>query len=222
MKNWAEFLFRFYTDLRPPELPQGVSWLDPLREEPTQNILREFLQKFYCDKEERTLLLGINPGRFGAGITGVNFTAPKQLKDYCHIDTLLKGSELSAEFIYKMISEYGGVEKFYSAFFIGSVCPLGLVEDGKNLNYYDKKEMLETLEPFIVDNLSKLISFKVNRKTCICIGGEKNFKFLSLLNKKHDWFDRIVTVPHPRFIMQYKRKLLPEYINLYLDVLGRK
>ena len=96
------------------------------------------------------MLLGINPGRFGAGITGVNFTAPKQLREHCQIESNLKGSELSAEFIYTMISEYGGVEKFYGEFFIGSVCPLGLVENGKNLNYYDRKDLLELIEPFIV------------------------------------------------------------------------
>ena len=222
MVTWAEILFRFYMGLNPPNLPKGISWLYPQRQEDVQNILKEFLQKYYSDEEERTLLLGINPGRLGAGITGVNFTAPKQLKEYCHIESNLKGSELSAEFIYTMIREYGGVEKFYGEFFIGSVCPLGLVEDGKNLNYYDRKDLLESIEPFIVQNLSQLISYRVNKDVCICIGGEKNFKYLSALNEKHGWFSRIVTVPHPRFIMQYKRKLLNQYVNLYLDVLQRK
>ena len=222
MSKWAEILFRFYMDLRPPKLPKGVSWLYPQQHEEVQNIFKEFLQKYYSDQAERTLLLGINPGRFGAGITGVNFTAPKQLKEYCHIENNLKGSELSAEFIYTMITEYGGVEKFYGEFFIGSVCPLGLVEDGKNLNYYDRKDLLELIEPFIVRHLSQLVSYKVNKEVCICIGGEKNFKYLSALNDKHHWFNRIVTVPHPRFIMQYKRKLLSQYVNLYLDVLQRK
>ena len=222
MDTWDEMLFRFYMGLNPPKLPKGVSWLSPHHQEEVQNIFKEFLHQYYSDQAERTLLLGINPGRFGAGITGVNFTAPKQLKEYCHIESNLKGSELSAEFIYTMISKYGGVEKFYGEFFIGSVCPLGLVEKGKNLNYYDRKDLLESIEPFIVTNLSQLISFKVNREVCICIGGEKNFKYLSALNKKHEWFNRIVTVPHPRFIMQYKRKLLDQYVNLYLDVLQRK
>ena len=215
-------LFDFYTNLHPPDLPGDNKWLYPQEKKEVQTILKEFFEKYYSDHEERTLLLGINPGRFGAGITGVNFTAPKQLKEYCKIENPFTGTELSAEFIYAMIDAYGGVRKFYSNFFIGSVCPLGLVQNGKNLNYYDDREVLKRIESFIVESLSQLVSFKVNKKRCICIGGEKNYKYLSSLNNQHNWFEQIVTVPHPRFIMQYKRKLLPEYLNLYLEVLKRK
>jgi hypothetical protein len=73
-----------------------------------------------------------------------------------------------------------------------------------------------------VENLFRLVSFAVNKELCICIGGEKNFKYLSSLNNEYNWFKQIVTVPHPRFIMQYKRKLVPDYIDLYLEVLKRK
>ena len=72
-------------------------------------VVKHFFEKFYSDNNPRRLLLGINPGRFGAGITGVNFTAPKQLKENCGIDhAWKKSSELSAEFIYDMITAYGG------------------------------------------------------------------------------------------------------------------
>ena len=77
--------------------------LKPVCKEDLQKALRRFLNKFYLDKLKRTLILGINPGRYGAGITGVNFTAAKQLKEFCGIDNPFKGSELSAEFIYQMI-----------------------------------------------------------------------------------------------------------------------
>jgi hypothetical protein len=222
MNTWADILFNFYTHLHPPALPAGVSWLYPQKQKEVQTVLKKFLEKYYSDDGERTLLLGINPGRFGAGITGVNFTAPKQLRENCHIENPFKGSELSAEFIYEMINAYGGVEKFYGNYFIGSVCPLGLVEHGKNLNYYDNRELLKTIQPFITENLSQLIAYKINNEQCVCIGGEKNFKYLSSLNEKFNWFKRIVTVPHPRFIMQYKRKYMHDYINLYLELLHRK
>ena len=102
------------------------------------NVVKAFLQKYFNDVRKRKLILGINPGRFGAGITGVNFTAAKQLTDECGIEhPFSNGSELSAEFIYAMIKAYGGPEKFYNKFFIGSVCPLGFVKAGKNINYYD-------------------------------------------------------------------------------------
>ena len=223
MNTLAEQLFRFYTNLNPPEnLPDNILWLYPQERQDVLDILEGFLKKYYSDDHERILLLGINPGRYGAGITGINFTAPKQLKEICRIENPFSGTELSAEFIYKMIEAYGGVKEFYSNFFIGSVCPLGFVQNGKNLNYYDHKLLLKAIEPFIIKNLTKLISFNINREICICIGGEKNFKYLSSLNNRYNWFQEIVSLPHPRFIMQYNRKFLDDYINRYLNVLKRK
>src|SRR5690348_16590569 len=126
MNTWADNLFNYYIHLTPPSiLPENIEWLYPQQQKEVQDVLRQFLNKFYPDKEKRALILGINPGRYGAGITGVNFTAAKQLKELCGINNPFKGSELSAEFIYQMILGYGGVRKFYQKFFIGSVCPLG-------------------------------------------------------------------------------------------------
>jgi hypothetical protein len=164
--------------------------------------------------------LGINPGRFGAGVTGVNFTAPKQLKEDCGIDSGLKmQSELSAEFIYQMINAYGGPEHFYQRFFIGSVCPLGFVKAGKNINYYDDKELANVVKPFIISSMRALLRLNFRRDVCYCIGGEKNFKYLSKLNAEEGWFERIIPLPHPRFILQYRRRQAAEFIQLYIDAL---
>ena len=220
MDTWADNLLHFYSNLNPQEsLPNDIIWLHPQKQEAVQKILKLFFQKYYSDNNERTLLLGINPGRYGAGITGVNLKAAKQLKELCEIENPFSGSELSAEFIYRMIAAYGGVQKFYNNYFIGSVSPLGFVQAGKNLNYYDDQELLKIVEPFIIENLSKLVSFNVNKEICICVGGEKNFKHLFSLNNKYTWFKNIVSLPHPRFIMQYKRKYIEDYINLYLKQL---
>lgn len=222
MRTWAERLFDFYTNLEPAPLPGDIEWLYPQKTETVQVLLKQFLDKYYCDNYDRRLILGINPGRYGAGITGINFTAPKQLRDECGIENPFKGSELSADFIYKIIEAYGGAESFYSKYFIGSVCPLGFVQNGKNLNYYDNKELLQRIEPFIVKSLFQLVSFTRENQICVCIGGEKNFKYLFRLNEQHKWFKDILSLPHPRFIMQYKRKYLQDYIELYLQVLTRK
>jgi hypothetical protein len=221
--TWAENLFEFYTSLQPDiKLPDGVQWLYPQKDKGVLSVLKQFLQKYYNDTKPRKLLLGINPGRFGAGVTGVNFTAPKQLTEECKIEHPFKQqTELSAEFIYAMINAYGGPKRFYANYFIGSVCPLGFVKNGINLNYYDDKELWLAVKPFIVANLSKLLTFNVNRQTCICIGGEKNLKFLSRLNNEEHWFQQIIPVPHPRFIMQYRRKQVEDYIQIYLDALEK-
>lgn len=224
MKTWAEHLFQFYSSLQPKQkLPNKVQWLYPQQGEDVMQTVSRFLQKYFDDAEERTLLLGINPGRFGAGITGVNFTAAKQLTDDCGIDHPFgRGSELSAEFIYAMINAYGGPQSFYSRFFIGSVCPLGFVREGKNINYYDDKDLQKAVAPFIIQSIETQLSFPVDRSRCLCIGGEKNFRYLSKLNEAHNWFGQIIPLPHPRFIMQYRRRQVQPFIKLYLDALEKK
>jgi len=184
------------------------------------NVVQTFFYKYYNDNRQRHLIFGINPGRFGAGTTGINFTAPKQLKEFCGIDHSFKlKSELSAEFVYDFIHAYGGVEKFYKDFFISSVSPLGFVKNGINLNYYDDKKLQATITPFIIDSIKKQVSLGFKTDYCICIGGDKNLKFLSSLNKEHKFFGELVPLPHPRFIMQYRRKQKEKYIDQYLSAL---
>lgn len=224
MKTWAEQLYEFYSSLQPKQkLPNGVQWLYPQRSEDVMRVVKNFLQKYFNDTAERTLFLGINPGRFGAGVTGVNFTAAKQLTEDCGIEHPFgNGSELSAEFIYAMINAYGGPKKFYKEFFIGSVCPLGFVKDGKNINYYDDKDLQKAVTPFIIQSIETQLSFPVDRSRCLCIGGEKNFRYLSKLNEEHKWFGEIIPLPHPRFIMQYRRKQVQPFVQLYLEAMKKK
>ena len=217
----SEKLIHFYQSLCPPKnLPKGIEILFPQKDPQVIELVKKFFTKYFKDDSPRRLLLGINPGRFGAGITGVNFTAPKQLKEVCGIDHHLDlRSELSAEFIYDMIHEYGGVKKFYQDWFIGSVCPLGFIKNGKNINYYDDKKLMEAVTPFIVDCINKQVAIGFNTDKCLCIGGEKNFKFLSGLNNEYKWFKEIFPLPHPRFILQYRRKQKDQFIHQYLSAL---
>jgi hypothetical protein len=215
----ADDIISFYGELKPPlKLPKGIGLLYPQQDPEVMKIVGLFYKKYFSNNKKRTLSFGINPGRFGAGVTGVNFTAPRQLKENCRIDhSFTDQSELSAEFIYEMIENSGGVKKFYSKHFISAICPLGFVKDGKNLNYYDDKNLIIKITPFIVECINKQLTWNVNKDRCICIGGEKNFKFFQSLNEKHGWFNEIVPLPHPRFIMQYRRKQKDFYINQYLE-----
>jgi hypothetical protein len=214
----ADHLIRFYQTIQPPgNLPKGIDVLFPQQDKEVMRIVKLFFRKFYPDDRPRHLIFGINPGRFGAGTTGINFTAPKQLKEYCGIDHPFKPqTELSAEFIYEMIRRYGSVEDFYRDYFISAISPLGFTRQGKNLNYYDDKKLEAAVKPFIVENIRKQISFGFKTNYCICIGGEKNYQFFSALNNEHHFFDEIIPLPHPRFIMQYRRKKKEIYIRQYL------
>ena len=222
--NWAEHLYQYYRDLKPPQqLPNHVEWLYPQKDPVVMKIVEQFLHWYYNDEHPRRIFLGINPGRFGAGVTGVNFTAPRQLKESCGIDHPFKNqTELSAAFIYEMIHAYGGPDLFYRHYFIGSVCPLGFIRNGKNINYYDDKELANIVTPFISKSISDLLQNNADRSVCFCIGGEKNFHFLKHLNNQNHWFERIEPLPHPRFIMQYRRKQKDQFIQLYLKAISKE
>jgi hypothetical protein len=219
----AQKLINFYRQLKPPVIPKGFEVLHPQQDKEVMKVVKQFFTKFYDDSRPRKLLLGINPGRHGAGMTGINFTGPRQLKEICGIDHPWgNSSELSAEFIYEVIGQYGGPSVFYGNYFLGSVSPLGFTKDGKNINYYDDKKLERAVTPFIVDTIRQQLDMGFDRTICLCIGGEKNFKFLQALNQKNGFFQSIRPLAHPRFIMQYRRKKKQEFVNEYLKALGHE
>jgi hypothetical protein len=215
---FADHVLKFHKELHIIQaLPEGIDAMNPYQDEIASDLCARFYKKFYNDAKERTLIIGINPGRFGGGITGVPFTDPVKLEVNCGIkNDLPKKVELSADFIYRMIEAYGGPKKFYNKFYITSVSPLGFVKEGKNLNYYDVKELQNGIYDFIVECFTKQLHFGINRKICYCLGEGENFKFLSKLNQTHKFFEAIIPLPHPRFIMQYRRKRIDEFVEKYL------
>jgi Domain of unknown function (DUF4918) len=167
------------------------------------------------------MIIGINPGRFGGGLTGIPFTDPVKLETICGIkNDLPKKQELSADFIYTMIKSYGGPALFYKNFYFTSVSPLGFTKAGKNLNYYDDNKLEERIRPFMVTCMRSQLSFGINTKVAYCLGEGDNYKFLSQFNEQHQFFEKIIPLAHPRFIMQYKRKNLDRYVDRYLKALG--
>jgi len=217
--NFAERVINYYRYLHiENKLPEGIGVLNPYTNDTVLNVCRQFYNKYYNDSEGRIFIVGINPGRFGAGITGIPFTDPVMLENECSIkNNFEKRREISSEFIYKLIKAMGGPSHFYQHFYIGSVSPLGFVKEGKNFNYYDSKELVKSIKPFIVSNLVKQIGLGINSRKCYCLGQGKNYEYLKMLNLELKLFDEIIPLPHPRWVMQYRRKKLDEIIS---DVIG--
>jgi len=205
-------------------LPDGIRIMNPFKEyEQTMVIADSFYHKYYNDNEPRHIILGINPGRFGGGLTGIPFTDPKRLVTECHIPYEGKVThEPSSVFIYEMINAYGGVAEFYKRFYINSLFPLGFVTvdangKEKNYNYYDSKELINAVKGFIVTNIKTQIALGVETDVCFCLGTGKNEVFLRNLNDEHHFFKSIVALEHPRFIMQYKTQTKQFYIDKYVS-----
>lgn len=200
----------------------GVTIMNPYINQDTWATASRFYEKFYNDKEPRGYIFGINPGRFGAGMTGVPFTDPIRLAEKCGIpNEWNRKAELSSIFVYQMIDAYGGVEEFYSRFYITAISPLGFVKDGKNLNYYDDKALKKDIEPFVLRCIRRQLETIPTYSTCYCLGGGTNYNYFIKLNERHGFFKRIIPLPHPRWVMQYRRKRIAEFADEYVMQLNK-
>lgn len=208
-------------------LPRGIRVMNPFAErEEIRAINRAFYKKFYDDEQPRKLILGINPGRLGAGATGIPFTDTKRLEEHCHIDLAsFHTHEPSSVFVYKVIEAYGGPELFYRDFFINSLSPLGLLIQNKkgnwvNCNYYDYPDLYKAMRPYIIENLKQLIEMGMDTSEVYSLG-KKNASFLEEINTRENLFGTITVFDHPRYIVQYRSRYMDDYVDKYLQELGQ-
>jgi len=206
-------------------LPRGIRAMNPFVEGPLAlRCADDFYNKYYSDANPRWGIFGINPGRFGAGLTGVPFTDFKRMQQICRINTEGNSSnEPSSYFIYAMIAAMGGAAKFYRRFYINSLCPLGFVQKkatGRevNYNYYDDPKLFEAVKPFMVKTLRQQIALGLRREKAFCLG-KKNLLYFAKLNDEHGFFAELIEVPHPRYVVQYKFNSLDLYVREYCDKL---
>ncbi len=222
--TFAEKVIAFNNQLHySGELPDGFQVMNPFADNPeTSEIMRRFYQKYYNDTAQRRFIIGINPGRHGAGTTGVPFTDTKRLESICGIKMKsARTHEVSSVFVYEMIAEYGGTEKFYKHFYINSPFPLAIIretKDGKwiNANYYDETSLFEMTKAYMISMLKKHINLGLNQSE-VFILGKKNADFIKKLNREAKLFEKLTVLEHPRYIQQYKSKEKQLYIDKYLQ-----
>lgn len=221
-KTFAEEVVEFNRNLKYyGNLPDDFQVLNPYLDNPETIIVMErFYKKYYNDSNKRKFLIGINPSRHGAGVTGVPFTDTKRLESVCGIKMESAHThEVSSVFMYDMIGQYGGAEEFYKEVYINSPFPLAIVRKSKgswiNANYYDDKELFKDVKDFMIDSLKKHITLNLDTSE-VFILGKKNADFISKLNKEANLFEKMTVLEHPRYIQQYKSKEKQWYIDKYI------
>lgn len=228
MKTFADQVVEFNRNLHySGKLPEDFQVLNPYLGNPeTMEVMQKFYHKYYNDSNQRKFIVGINPSRHGAGVTGVPFTDTKRLEAVCGIK--MKSAythEISSVFMYDMIEQYGGAEEFYKDIYINSPFPLAIVRKSKgnwiNANYYDDKELFNDVKNFMIDSLKKHISLNLDTSE-VFILGKKNADFISKLNEGAHLFDKMTVLEHPRYIQQYKSKEKDVYIDKYILALKNK
>lgn len=98
---------------------------------------------------------------------------------------------------------------------MSAVSPLGFLKSGLNYNYYDDPKLFKTTKTFIADTLHEQVELGTNRQHVILLGTGKNQKAFQEINEEYGLFKNIIPLPHPRFVMQYKRKDLKKHIEEY-------
>lgn len=201
-------------------IPKRIDIINPYESDAVKSVVKNYYTKFYNDDKNRIFMIGINPGRFGGGLTGIAFTDPVALRENCKIENNLGNrKELSSKFVYAVAKKFGGVEKFFLRVFLTALYPFALIKDGKNYNYYDEKSLAETLRPEIVKNIERQINFGARRDFAILLG-KKNADYFLPINEEHKFFKTIITLEHPRYIMQYKLKQIDGHIEKYLTAIN--
>lgn len=229
-KNNSDKILDFYDYISSNDvfLPSNYKLINPFlgdEKDRVRAITKSFYSKYYSDNHPRKMILGSSPARRGSAVLGVPFEEYSHLLEITGIKiSNFYVSKNSSDFLAEVIKLYGGYDKFYYDFYLNFVCPLGIAyinedESIRNSNYYENKRLQESLYSFMVDSIKKQIDMGIDTSVCYSIGSGENYKFLLELNKKYNFFKKIVPLPHPRFIMQYNKKDKDKYIKMYLDVL---
>lgn len=219
--SFAERVLEFDEKLAQTTLtvPAGFRIINPFQgaqSEAVKASVRGFYTKYFNDSHPRRIIFGSSPARRGSALSGIPFEDQRSLQ-------IGDGHAMSgaSDFLYEVMERYGGREKFYFDFYMSFVCPLGIVKTkgagGEvNCNYYEDKRLQKVLAPFILETISDQLTFGIDKSVCYCIGSGENYSFLSKLNTKHHFFDKIIPLEHPRFIMQYHPREKDSFIEKYI------
>ena len=171
-----------------------------------------FWEKFYGNYVPRIMICGINPGRLGAGKTGIPFL------DFASLSQLIPGverqdSENSAEFFFQVVKSFGA-ESFFKTFYVTNFSSVGFVKDGVNFNYHDLPQMaLETVERNFLEEIATVEPTHV-----ISLGREVHRSVLKLLPSS---IDCSLYLPHPSWIATYRSNEMDRWVQRYRDVLSK-
>jgi len=220
MNTFSDRAIQYFLSLKSDiDLPKNINSINPYLKPEVLSATKQFFSKYFNDSKKRLYVFGINPGRFGCGLTGISFTDPVALREECGIKNNFGNKrELSSKFIYKLINEFGEVHRFFSKIYLTAMYPLAILRNGKNYNYYDDPVLYKTLKPHIICSVKEQFAFGARKDIAISLG-KKNAKFLIDINTEYKLFEEIRILEHPRYIMQYKLKRLDEYLKEYLSVM---
>lgn len=202
---------------------RGISILQGFNQ--NVDLVKRFYNKHYSNKSNsRIVLCGINPGKRGAGLTGIPFI------DFASASHLLPDIpndkwELSAKFIYSVIESIG-VNEFFDNVYLTNISWFGFVKGNNNLNYYKLPSHLQTVFTASFIDEMKIVNPKVIiplseevEKTILDMhkSGMLEYKLSPRLN--HPYWCSINRDNRPEISKQIYIKTILNYIKKQIDSL---
>lgn len=175
--------------------------------------IETFYKEYYSDGIPKIVLCGINPGKNGAGKTGIPFS------DFESISKLIQGidrrdNERSATFFNEIVEHFGAKE-FYKNFYVTNISWIGYEKDGKNVNYYDLPESVQQ----IIYNIFKKEMDLIKPKYIISLGQSVQKSLNEIFDNKN--IDISNYLPHPNWCSFPSKKTYSKdkYINLLSELI---
>ena len=88
------------------------------------------------------------------------------------------------------------------------------------MNYYDDIDLFNKWKNKIVEWIKFEVKILPQKNLCDHWKRKKS-KIFELLNKEYKFFDEIIALPHPRWILQYRSKEKNYYIKTYIKTLNK-
>lgn len=182
MRNIVEDYFEFYKSFseKYTEVLKSINigilseFLD------NKNNIIDFHKKYVQPNSPKIVMCGINPGRRGAGITGIPFI------DTNSLSRMLPGisnpkSEKSAKFFFSIIEEFG-INEFYKNVHVTNMSWFGFykLDNGTNVNY---NSLPEEIQNILIDKFVEEMNF-IKPDVIIPIGDIVNWELLYNLKVK--------------------------------------
>lgn len=172
----------------------------------------QFIQQYLPEPLPQTVILGLNPGRSGAGLTGIPFLDFRSLANLLPDTPLPRNdTEPSANFFHRVVQNVG-VEKFYRTFYVSNVAAVGFLRDGKNCNYPE----LPTAAQRVIEERFLAEMAQLQPKRIIALGREVEATVQRLFP---DDSVRISHLPHPSWIMTYRLREAQSWVRRYTQML---
>ena len=173
----------------------------------------KYYERFYLTNFPKIVLCGINPGRLGAGKTGIPFM------DFNSLSKIFPGinrndSERSANFIFKIIENFG-FDIFFKNFYITNFSFFGFIKGNNNLNYFKlPQEAIDIIFDYFVYEMEIIKPKYIISLSMDVFDSINSIKNLQNINKTF-------RLAHPYYcsFISREKKYLYEYLTTLKNIL---